>query len=158
MLIREIERLFAYDAWANREALASLLAASPAPPRAQKFLAHIVAAEWLWMVRLKQETRPVTVWPDLSLEECERQIEALGGAWRGYLERLTPAQLADAVSYTNTKGELWTSRVKDILLHVVMHSVYHRGQIATDVRAAGYTPAYTDFIQAVRTGRLASSE
>jgi uncharacterized damage-inducible protein DinB len=154
MLIREIERLFAYDDWGNREALASLRAASPAPPRARKFLAHIVAAELLWLVRLKQETRQVTVWPDLSLEECERQIEDLAAGWRDYLARLTPTRLEGSVSYTNTKGEHWTSRVADILLHVVMHSVYHRGQIATEVRAGGYTPAYTDFIQAVRTGAL----
>ena len=31
-------------------------------------------------------------------------------------------------------------------MHVIMHSAYHRGQIAADVRAAGLTPAYTDFI------------
>jgi uncharacterized damage-inducible protein DinB len=36
------------------------------------------------------------------------------------------------------------------LEHVIMHSVYHRGQIATDVRAAGFSPAYTDFIHVIR--------
>jgi len=46
------------------------------------------------------------------------------------------------------------SRVEDVLLHVVMHSVYHRGQAAADVRANGGTPAYTDFIHAVRTGLI----
>ena len=48
--------------------------------------------------------------------------------------------------------------MEDVLLHVVMHSVYHRGQIATEVRAAGHTPAYTDYIQAVRTDSIATSE
>jgi uncharacterized damage-inducible protein DinB len=33
-----------------------------------------------------------------------------------------------------------------------MHSSYHRGQIAADMRAAGVTPAFTDFIHAVRQG------
>jgi uncharacterized damage-inducible protein DinB len=37
---------------------------------------------------------------------------------------------------------------------VVIHSAYHRGQIAADVRAAGHEPAYTDFIHATRTGRV----
>jgi uncharacterized damage-inducible protein DinB len=41
--------------------------------------------------------------------------------------------------------------VDDILMHVVMHSAYHRGQIALEVRCAGQTPAYTDFIHAIRT-------
>ena len=57
---------------------------------------------------------------------------------------------------TNSKGEPWTSRVEDILLHVVMHSAYHRGQIASDVRASGHTPAYTDFIHCVRQGFIES--
>jgi uncharacterized damage-inducible protein DinB len=43
--------------------------------------------------------------------------------------------------------------VADVLTHVAMHGVYHRGQIAGAVRAANGTPAYTDYIQAVRTGR-----
>jgi uncharacterized damage-inducible protein DinB len=32
----------------------------------------------------------------------------------------------------------------------VLSSAYHRGQIAADLRTAGFTPAYTDFIHAVR--------
>jgi uncharacterized damage-inducible protein DinB len=35
---------------------------------------------------------------------------------------------------------------------VLFHSAYHRGQIASQMRAAGFTPAYTDFIHAVREG------
>jgi len=35
---------------------------------------------------------------------------------------------------------------------VVMHSAYHRGQIASSLRAAGLAPAYTDFIHGIRQG------
>jgi uncharacterized damage-inducible protein DinB len=35
---------------------------------------------------------------------------------------------------------------------VVMHSAYHRGQIASHMRESGQTPAYTDFIHAMRQG------
>jgi len=38
------------------------------------------------------------------------------------------------------------------LTHVIMHSAYHRGQIALEMRAAGMEPAHTDFIHAVRQG------
>ena len=38
--------------------------------------------------------------------------------------------------------------------HVVIHSAYHRGQIASDVRASGGVPAYTDYIHAVRQGLI----
>ncbi len=54
------------------------------------------------------------------------------------------------ISYVNSKGESWSSQVDDVLLHVITHSAYHRGQIASDMRAAGLTPTYTDFIHAIR--------
>ena len=56
------------------------------------------------------------------------------------------------MSYRNSQGETWSSRKDDILMHVVMHSAYHRGQIAADMRIAGLVPAYTDFIHSVRQG------
>ena len=65
-----------------------------------------------------------------------------------------PEKLAEAVSYKNSKGEVWSNSVQDILMHVVIHSAYHRGQIAADMRSAGHVPAYTDFIHGVRQGLL----
>ncbi len=60
--------------------------------------------------------------------------------------------LDQSVSYTNSQGEAWSSTVEEILTHITVHSAYHRGQIASDLRAAGMTPAYTDYIHAVRRG------
>ena len=94
----------------------------------------------------------MAVWPELTLEECRTHVGELGKAWRAYLEGLYPRRLSEAVTYVNSKGEPWTNTAEDILTHVVMHSVYHRGQIAADVRASGHEPAYTDFIHAVRQG------
>ncbi len=96
----------------------------------------------------------MAVWPELSLADCAREAAALEAAWREYLGGLSEEGLARRVSYVNSKGEPWESAAGDILQHVVMHSVYHRGQIASDLRAAGFEPAYTDFIHAVRQGRL----
>jgi uncharacterized damage-inducible protein DinB len=66
--------------------------------------------------------------------------------------QLPPASLDGKVEYRNSKGEPWSSRVEDMLTHVLFHSAYHRGQIALQMRAAGNEPAYTDFIHAVRNG------
>ncbi len=149
-MLAHLRRLFAYDDWANREALASLTAATAPTPRSRGLLGHVIGAEWLWMARLRDDSRSAVVWPELDLQACESQISALSGEWRAYLERLRPDDLDRPIAYTNSQGERWTNRVEDILLHVVLHSAYHRGQIAADVRASGATPAYTDFIHAVR--------
>ncbi|HEV7515522.1 MAG TPA: DinB family protein [Thermoanaerobaculia bacterium] len=145
-------RLFVYDDWANREVLAALKRAEVVPPKALRWLAHILAAERLWLNRLRADPSPVVVWPDLTLDLCAAEIEALVGLYRTYLDGLTGEGLAASVTYVNSQGERWTSRAEDILTHVVMHSAYHRGQIAAALRAAGATPAYTDFIHAVRVG------
>jgi uncharacterized damage-inducible protein DinB len=118
------------------------------------YMAHIVAAERLWLSRLEQRPQTLPVWPDFTVEQCDSQITELASLWENFLEGKAAADLLNRISYTNSKGENWTSRVDDVLLHVVMHSAYHRGQVASDLRAAGFTPAYTDFIHAVRHGSL----
>jgi len=149
----DLARLFRYDQWANLEALASLRV-SPPPPRGLKLMGHIVGAESLWHARLTGVAGPLAVWPDLTPAQLDTWLHDLGGAWVRYLDHVVPTRLGDRVTYTNSKGEAFTSAVEDVLTHVVFHSAYHRGQIAADVRATGHEPASTDFIHAARTGRI----
>jgi uncharacterized damage-inducible protein DinB len=151
-MLKHLKRLFAYDGWANRETISSLRAVAAPPPQAVKLMAHVLAAERLWLERLKGERQSVAVWPELSLDECESHRSELEPLWGEYLDGLSSEGLSEIASYTNTKGEQWSSRVEDVLTHVVMHSAYHRGQIASHLRAAGHTPAYTDYIHAARQG------
>jgi uncharacterized damage-inducible protein DinB len=146
-------RVFNYNQWANRETLTGLRAVENAPPRSRKFIAHIAAAEWLWLRRLKAG-KQMSVWPELTLEECESEFRELEPAWRDYLTGLGKHDLGQEISYTNTVGERWKSVVADVLTHAAMHSAYHRGQIASDMRQAGNIPAYTDFIHCMRKGFL----
>ncbi len=146
------ERWFAYDAWANREVLTSLRATVTPPARALERMAHILSAQHVWFDRLKQQAQAFPVWPNFSLEQCEAEAGKLAVLWKDYLMAMPEAGLAAMVTYKNTAGQSWTSRVEDVLMHVIMHSAYHRGQIASDTRAAGFTPASTDFISAIRQG------
>jgi uncharacterized damage-inducible protein DinB len=153
-LIDHLRRQFVYDLWANRELLSAVRASRATRGRSLQLMAHILSAERLWLERLKQQPQSLPVWPELDLEECERQAAALGGLWREYLEAMPSSQLSQTISYKNSKGEPWASTVQDVLTHVVMHSAYHRGQMASHMRANGDTPAYTDFIHAVRQGLI----
>ena len=146
---QHLRRLLQYDAWANRETVDSL--GERAPERSLRWMAHIVGAEYLWLARLKGEASSLAVWPELGVDACREQVSALARLWPEFLEAHRES-LAGTVSYTNTKGEAWTNSVEEILTHVTVHSAYHRGQIASDVRGAGMAPAYTDYIHAVRQG------
>jgi uncharacterized damage-inducible protein DinB len=150
----DAQRLFRYDHWANRAVVRALEVAPQPTPRSLTLLAHLVAAEQLWLDRLRQRPQALPVWPDLALAQGAALVEDVARAWGGYLRDLTTARLAEGIVYTNTKGQPWTNTVADVLQHVVMHSSYHRGQIAADMRAAEQDPAYTDFIEAVRRGYL----
>ena len=142
-------RLLRYDAWANGETVASVRRAPS--PQGLRWMAHIVGAELLWLARLRQEPSAMAVWPELDLDGCPRE-SAPGGELARYLADALARRPREGVGYRNSKGEHWTSTVGDILTHVVIHSGYHRGQIAAAVRESGREPAYTDFIHAVRQG------
>lgn len=155
-LLEHLRRQFAYDAWANREVLTGLRAsANPlATARPRQLLAHILSAERLWLERIRNQPQSLPVWLEFSLEQCETQIDELAQLWRDFLGHLSDAELSQNVTYKNSKGEPWSSTVEDILTHVMLHSAYHRGQIASQVRAGGEHPAYMDFIHAARQGLI----
>lgn len=153
-LLASLRRQLHYDAWAHREVLTALAGAASPPEKALRWFAHILAAERLWLARIRGEPSKVAVWPEPDLDRSRGEVEELEGLWKSYLETLTPEGLGAEIVYVNSKGEPWRSRVEDVLQHVVIHSAYHRGQIAAALREAGISPAYTDFIHAARQGLL----
>lgn len=151
-LIAHFRRLFSYDAWANQEVIRAMRAAQPVPGRSLQLIAHISAAERIWWDRLQTKTQAVPVWPDWTFSECQVRADEIHRLWAEYLLNKAESDFAKPVSYVNSKGEAFSSTPYDILLHVITHSAHHRGQIAYDMRAAGFTPAYTDYIHGVRQG------
>jgi uncharacterized damage-inducible protein DinB len=147
-----LRRQFAYDEWANKEVLNAIRAAGGASQRSVQLMSHILAAELVWLERLKQQPQSVPVWPEPNLAQCEEQAAKLGKQWLEFLDLITAGDVSQTISYENSKGEQWTNTIVDVLTHVIMHSAYHRGQIASHMRANGQTPAYTDFIHGVRQG------
>ncbi len=158
MHAKDFLRMFAYDDWANRECLAALRAANPPSADTINRMAHILSAQKLWLERILKQPRSMPVWPSSTIDDCAALADEISVAWQSYLARVAnpfaPGSLDDQVEYRNSKGEPWRSRVEDILMHVLFHSAYHRGQIALQMRAAGVQPAYTDFIHAVRQGSV----
>lgn len=147
-----IRREFSYNSWANQEVINAIISAGGRDTRSLQLMSHIFAAERLWLERLKQQPQSTPVWPQFDLKGCQEQLGELSKLWNEHLELITAGDVAQTVSYKNSKGESWTSSIVDVLAHVVMHSAYHRGQIASHMRESGKTPAYTDFIHAIRQG------
>src|SRR5262245_31553533 len=66
-LLATLRRQLHYDAWANREVLTVLEGAEEPPEKALRWFAHILAAERLWLDRLRGEPSAVVVWPEPDL-------------------------------------------------------------------------------------------
>ena len=145
--------MFAYDHWANGECLMAMRKAATSPETIRR-MSHVLSAEQLWLERMLGEPQSLPVWPTTTIEECALLADDMKARWSKYLSELLPVAFERVVEYRNSKGETWSNRVEDILMHVLMHSAYHRGQIALEMRASGTQPPYTDFIHAVRQGFL----
>jgi uncharacterized damage-inducible protein DinB len=136
--------------WADRQVLASLRHCPDAQAEALPLLAHLLAAEHIWLARLEQRTARLAVWPPLTAEECELLAAENEAGYRTFLARLDPRQLGIQLHYRNTKGQEFATPVLDILTHVVIHGAYHRGQIARCIGRSGGVAVNTDFITFAR--------
>lgn len=148
-----IGRLFEHVFWADRRVL-ELLRAAPDPERlheATRLFAHVVAAERVWLLRLRGEDSAVQpIWPELTLTEIADLSAANEEEYTRYLREQPASELEREIEYRNSAGTPFRTRADDILTHVALHGSYHRGQVARAVRAAGEEPVNTDYITFVR--------
>lgn len=137
-------KLFEYDYWGNREALASLASTDSEKPL--KIVGHVIGAQRAWLNRLEPEGATIfEPWPTLSLNESKSAVEDLHQRWLALLDKLSPEQMSKDLVYRNSKGIEFRTPVEDVMQHVVLHSAYHRGQVAVAIREAGGKPAATDY-------------
>ena len=108
-------------------------------------LVHMHFAEWIWYQRW-QGVSPGSG-PDKS---GLTSISALRDAWRpielqirGFVSCLDAAGLARVVEYKTMSGQASSSPHWQMIVHLVNHGGYHRGQVATMLRLLGAKPALT---------------
>ncbi len=152
------QRMFAYDAWANKATLASIHDMSDNRQRPLTLFSHILGAQKMWHHRLTgEDTTGMLVWPVIHDSDLSAQIEECYGNWWEFLNNIDPDEFDESIDYTNTQGREFTNTVCDVLSHVLMHSMYHRAQIAMVIKEGGGTPATTDFITYARTANVGAS-
>ena len=144
-------QLFEYDYWGNQQALLSIEALRGLAQQALKIAGHIIGAQRVWLGRIESpDSRSGAPWPVLTLDEARAAVAVLHHRWSMFLSNVTLEKLDEDRVYRNTKGMEFRTPLRDVLMHLVMHSAYHRGQIAAAVRDAGGKPAVTDYVVYVR--------
>lgn len=163
MEVSDVMSLYAYNKWANARMFSAVVRLDQDvfdEPRGSSFssirdtLAHIAMSEWVWLRRWRGESPGGP--PEWALLTDAAGLAAKLGEVEvdraAFLGELTDISLATALAYRNLKGEDFLQPLEDQMLHVVNHSTYHRGQIATLLRQAGTSAPATDLIVFKREG------
>jgi uncharacterized damage-inducible protein DinB len=146
-LLEQLQKNFEYDYWANNEFLKALSEMAQPPEKAVQLMSHILWAWDMWLTRLVGgDLSGLNLKPEYSLAECRAKLEELHLRWHNYLVGLKPEDLKRKIIVTNTKGKKFEHIVQNVLVHVVNHSHYHRGQLAELVHQNGGKRPFTDYI------------
>ena len=148
--------LFAYNRWADRRVLdacrsltAEQYVAEPVPgwSSVRSSIVHIAVVTEGWLRGFEGESdREILTEADLpTVDDAGRLLDQANQVFEGLVPRLTPDWLATlrTMRRGNRSAVLppWV-----VLRHVVNHSTYHRGQVASKLKRLGIEPPATDYI------------
>jgi uncharacterized damage-inducible protein DinB len=157
--MKELLRQYAaYNTWANHR-LGELILALPEDVLKKEFfssfnsihltLLHMWDAESIWWQRMKLLeviTPPSTNAPDRTAEVIQGLLMQ-NKLWEEWAQSATDMALEHVFSYYNTKRELFKQPVYQVMMQVMNHGTYHRGQIVNMLRQSGQEKIpQTDFI------------
>jgi uncharacterized damage-inducible protein DinB len=146
----------AYTTWASRRLVDAAARLGPeeltrdfqtADQSVLRTLAHVFAADRVWLARLTQAPTPQFITePDYSLAVLQNDWPALLDRWRQWAAGLTDASAQAIVAYKDMKGNPYSQPLWQVVLHVVNHGTHHRGQVSGFLRVLGHTPPPLDLV------------
>lgn len=167
MSISIMKSLFGYKAWANAELFGSLVAL-PEQYAEQlhtctRTLNHIYVVDRLFQARLSGEPSPfeatnTKATPSLDRLRCE--VEATDAWYLRYVSGVCDAELSSVLDFTFTDGDAGRMSREEILLHVLTHGAYHRGNVGQVLKSLSIAPPrdlYTRFLHQSETNRRPTS-
>jgi uncharacterized damage-inducible protein DinB len=145
-----------YHTWASRRLLDAVAQLTP-EEQSRDFktsdssplhtLAHVFAADRLWLTRMHGESPTKLLGPgDSELGVLTTQWPVVLDGLKQFLAPMTDQDVQARISYRDTRGNPWEQPLWQILLHVVNHGTHHRGQVSGFLRAMGHNPPSLDLI------------
>jgi uncharacterized damage-inducible protein DinB len=151
-----LQKLLDYNTWANRRFLACLLESTVVNNKVFLLFSHVLTAEEVWLSRAQGNIGPVQrLWEIYSNDALQKMVEENSQAWHLFLENCEKEDLVREVSYQNTKGETFSTRLDDIITHMTNHGTHHRAQIASMLQQEKVQPPASDYIVFIRDQKSA---
>jgi uncharacterized damage-inducible protein DinB len=151
----DVVTLFAYDRWANtrvldacRKLTAEQYVAEPVPgwSSVRSTIYHIaLATEWNLRALAGDPDDSIPTEADLArVDDAARLLERAYRRFEELRSALTPERL-NSVLTLRAVGRTFTLPWWAMLRHIVNHSTYHRGQVASKLKQFGIEQPITDF-------------
>jgi uncharacterized damage-inducible protein DinB len=124
---------FEYELWANELTIQSIKAANEPEERAFKILGHVVASHSIWLDKIKGLKPSVGSWEIVELEKCMELSKINFQNWFVYLSDIKEDELSKVISFPFF-GQPAGITIGDLIIHLINHSSYHRGQIISSLK------------------------
>ena len=147
------KQLYDYNFWANDKFMNYFQNVPQRDEKALKVFGHLLLAEKTWLQRITGENADNTgtdFWAGETLADCIALFEENRKNFDRFFSDFNEVKLDEIFSYKNSKGAAFENTIGETLMHVFLHSGYHRGQAAQAIRLNGDAPPSTDFIQFLR--------
>lgn len=115
----------------------------------QRFAAHPSSQEALSYLREQDKPKSLDtiLYADFYLLKNEREkIDEIIIDW---INQLSEKDLSCCISYTNMSGTLFSKRFSNLINHIFLHQVHHRGQITTLLSQSGVDFGETDILEII---------
>ncbi|XHS79789.1 DinB family protein [Burkholderiaceae bacterium UC74_6] len=156
MTTSTLQSLFGHKAWTNGE-LFAVLATVPAEHAEPlhsciRTLNHIYVVDRLFRARLAGEPQPfeaTNTKATPTLEELRANVEETDAWFARYVAQLDSAAAGEVLSFTFADGDAGRMSREEMLLHVIAHGAYHRGNVGQVLKSISVAPPrdlYTKFL------------
>ncbi|MDH3492941.1 MAG: DinB family protein [Acidobacteriota bacterium] len=148
--LAHLKHLYGFNDWANRIIVRQ--ARSTGSARVLAYLAHVLITEKEYYERLfGKDSTGFNFWPEAGVDDCASLAKENNERFLKLLEGFDDEGLGQRVSYKTSQGVEFENSFREILTHVLFHSMNHRGQILTILREEGFEPPAIDYIVYERT-------
>ena len=153
-----LQQYSAYNHWANKIILQSLSGYSEDQLNQEivssftslnKTILHMLDAESIWWQRLKLNEHILVPSSQngMNFNEASEQLLRTSASLEEWVKNANEVNLTHVFEYRNTKKELFKQPVFEVIIHMVNHGTYHRGQIVTMLRQLNISKIPgTDFV------------
>ncbi len=149
-MTQQFTEIFNYEKWANTEIIKAIEKTNSPSEKVLSLMSHIINAQIVWLSRINNTIPDTEVWQLYKKDELIVRHTVSIDNILNFLNEQKDVDLEKIITYENSKGEKFTTALKDILIHLSHHSGYHRGQIISLLKSEGEEFPYTDYIHYIR--------